>query len=1785
MATDAPEPLAVQVDDLGSGLWGGRVKQAIEARTPLRNALFSLSRAAVAVEELPIRYLDARDPALSRLRQLSHSPAAWFRCPFAHVVIVSCLEYEDYKQHLRLRLRAMADTESAAPGQPELLFVYVRPAAADAAGKGPAKVFDSMRRDLNRRRERCVRLDPAPQSNDPAAPALLGLEEYERQLKDAIRAAFEARAAAYTEEVRRLMANRLDPSWSFPTLFLVKDGLAAMLESAGLLEDALREYSELEAAYLDSLQLPHQPRRAFGSKPAVEDEAAALWAPWSAARSAAALPDAPPEWAMRQALFASQARLLLKLHRHAEVADRGLKFVQSFGGSLAQQQKAGALPPLLREAWAFASCVSLAAATSRQQAARAEEKRRTDHAGGRSARKPPRGSELAGSEAAAAGRSLSPAPPGAHTSLQVKVGPASSEAEPVSSPSFASVGMPPQVDWQIGVLPSRSAAAAAATAAAEGAAGGRGGPGREGVAAPPGSAALYCLLGKLYCTARFELLRLGAAVGLDVPKSATPAGLGAEPHHHAAVAPAAAPAAAAVAATPQRAPAAEAPAQMAPAPSCSDMAQVDLGSSQQAQQAQQAQQPGAQQPTEEQAAAAVGLESSAEGQAEGAAGAAADQLQRLSLNRKSAGGGNDSLSSSPHSTSTHQSFAAHGGVPDAGHAVAASPHVTPRSDTQSDVCAIERQVMSLLGERGGRATARAAALPPAPDTAAAAAATATNLPVWLVHWRLRAALSSQQLFTELFIELSEAAAKCYSQCGHLRNAALLRADVADALVKAGQLERAAQLYGRQCRTFLREGWHALAAATLPKLAACQLAAGGAGLAQTAAALLSLPAPFRGGDSQRQAACQLLLQAAALPDGGLGSSVQSAPVPGSQPGAAAAADKAVDLSAPIWAAPAKAAVSRFYGRTTAEGSPLMLPPPGAPGGAHAAAVGDALALQIEVHSDLPVALPLRDVALTLGVLQEMTVIHSPRAASPLASLADARAGLQGSPGAASKAQLGSSFQVGALSLALETADSTVAQERYESQWQLVEELSCSLVAVSPCSSSSGGGGGTAGGGSGSGSGLPPSLQPVSGRVELPPGRSLLTFLAAPVKRGLYKALSLRARLDQLPFVVTVRPPRPMWPAGQPSSSSKAAAGSGRRGSRAGGSDSWAGGAQLAAGGDDDSASGPQAEAVLMTVGPAQPRVELSLLAAGGSLIAGQEQWLGLELAPERDALHGARLELSWPLAPAAAGAPAGLPPPVPRKASGLVPHHRSVQSHGGEMRLSPLGSSVANLQTGQHSYVRPEHRSAVLLGAGPAGSEGGQGTPQPPQLLQADGPTGPAAAWLLDGTMQQQLALPLVEAGQPICLWWRVTAGEVQAVPEEVHIQPAAPSQSARQVDHRRLAQPADPSALPPAVLDLPASLEYASGCQRSHSRVLGAAVRQPFAVASAARALPGGSVALQCTLTSNMAVPARLSKLALQPQPGFTVATNLLDGLGLLPTTLPPFGSLTTAYLLSPDAAPGPEHAPLPAKLAPSALVVEFSVDSRQQCGVAAAPLGPVGAAGRGTANGGSPSVAAARGLEQTPAADALDLLGGSESASPRKGAAAAAAAAGSSGAGGGSPTSTAGGSEAAGDGAGGTTQHCCFRHRLTLEMPSPEGSTDGALVLVRLLGPFVATLGQPTTLCWRLERSGPPAAAAAGGSEGSDGSGAAQDAPAAVPASRIAFEVLAESDAWRPLGRRFGGVTLAGHPGAVATIEATWVPLASGSLPVPVLTLQDVSFQEVYDAGLSLAGTNAITVVEPSSL
>lgn len=239
-------------------------------------------------------------------------------------------------------------------------------------------------------------------------------------------------------------------------------------------------------------------------------------------------------------------------------------------------------------------------------------------------------------------------------------------------------------------------------------------------------------------------------------------------------------------------------------------------------------------------------------------------------------------------------------------------------------------------------------------------------------------------------------------------------------------------------------------------------------------------------------------------------------------------------------------------------------------------------------------------------------------------------------------------------ALEPQDS-LGRERYEAHWQQVEELACSLVAISSS-------GGSAGSGSGSSSGGT-TLQPLTGEVCLPPGTSLLTFLAAPVQRGLYKALHLRAVLHQLPMYVEVEAPEPLWQQQEAAAAVAAAAAHSRgamspqalrRSSRAGVPRGGplapvAGGAPLTPRVPRRPSDGPagvcDAEFIVMDVEQAQPRVHLALVAAGGSLIAGQEQWLGLALAPERDALQHARLELTWPLGSTAGGLPGGRAGPM------------------------------------------------------------------------------------------------------------------------------------------------------------------------------------------------------------------------------------------------------------------------------------------------------------------------------------------------------------------------------------------------------------------------------------------------------------------------------------------------------------------------------------------------------------
>ena len=51
----------------------------------------------------------------------------WFRHPFAHLVLLACDDYEEYKRTLRPTLRALAEAEPRpVAGAPELVFASVR---------------------------------------------------------------------------------------------------------------------------------------------------------------------------------------------------------------------------------------------------------------------------------------------------------------------------------------------------------------------------------------------------------------------------------------------------------------------------------------------------------------------------------------------------------------------------------------------------------------------------------------------------------------------------------------------------------------------------------------------------------------------------------------------------------------------------------------------------------------------------------------------------------------------------------------------------------------------------------------------------------------------------------------------------------------------------------------------------------------------------------------------------------------------------------------------------------------------------------------------------------------------------------------------------------------------------------------------------------------------------------------------------------------------------------------------------------------------------------------------------------------------------------------------------------------------------------------------------------------------------------------------------------------------------------------------------------------------------
>ncbi|ORZ34261.1 hypothetical protein BCR44DRAFT_1178879 [Catenaria anguillulae PL171] len=76
-----------------------------------------------------------------------------------------------------------------------------------------------------------------------------GWSDFFTRIKDGLLTSFETQVARYDDDIQRLDAQRMIPGWNYCQFFLLKEGLANCFAATNLVDDALVQLDELEAAW------------------------------------------------------------------------------------------------------------------------------------------------------------------------------------------------------------------------------------------------------------------------------------------------------------------------------------------------------------------------------------------------------------------------------------------------------------------------------------------------------------------------------------------------------------------------------------------------------------------------------------------------------------------------------------------------------------------------------------------------------------------------------------------------------------------------------------------------------------------------------------------------------------------------------------------------------------------------------------------------------------------------------------------------------------------------------------------------------------------------------------------------------------------------------------------------------------------------------------------------------------------------------------------------------------------------------------------------------------------------------------------------------------------------------------------------------------------------------------------------------------------------------------------------------------------------------------------------
>ncbi|KAF8559837.1 hypothetical protein OG21DRAFT_1453301 [Imleria badia] len=334
-----------------------QVIAALRSQLPLRSIHWkSASRPSIrTIQELEVTLVP-----LDSLRDelTSQVPLTLLEKPLLNLYVVACevSDNEAYRTTVKKQIKDWQTSVLPRKNQEWLIVHVVRPDTKVVDRKFfnmKGSVLDKIKADCNvDKRDRCVQLAWSAGEQSPAVWA-----DLISKIKDGLLSALDNSVLSREEELKRSEGQRHMPGWNFCTYFILKESLATSYEGINLFEDALQQYNELEAAFMQVLREKNMSW--FGSliHPVPNDDSMPLLSTSKKHYRDLILANTISVFDLRVYLLSRQSALLSKMCQPSEICWKAFTFLSTFGRHLREVEPS--LPEYFIESWTFSSALSV----------------------------------------------------------------------------------------------------------------------------------------------------------------------------------------------------------------------------------------------------------------------------------------------------------------------------------------------------------------------------------------------------------------------------------------------------------------------------------------------------------------------------------------------------------------------------------------------------------------------------------------------------------------------------------------------------------------------------------------------------------------------------------------------------------------------------------------------------------------------------------------------------------------------------------------------------------------------------------------------------------------------------------------------------------------------------------------------------------------------------------------------------------------------------------------------------------------------------------------------------------------------------------------------------------------------------------------------------------------------------------------------------------------------------------------------------------------------------------